>query len=74
MKVRELKIEAGIGHVLNLTVSVGVAVLMPDKSARADVLVEAADRGLYAAKQAGRDRVMTVGVQKIAAASTHHVH
>ncbi|MHB1796275.1 MAG: sensor domain-containing diguanylate cyclase [Acidobacteriaceae bacterium] len=74
MKVRELKIEAGIGHVLNLTVSVGVAVLMPDKSARADVLVEAADRGLYAAKQAGRNRVMTGGVQKIAAASTHHVH
>ncbi len=68
MMVRELKIEAGIGRVLNLTVSVGVAVLMPDKSARADVLVEAADRALYAAKQSGRDRVMPLHGNEMPAA------
>jgi len=74
MKVRELKIEAGIGRVLQVTVSVGVASQMPDKSLRADVLVEAADQALYAAKQSGRDRVMAGTNQEYAASSPYHVH
>ncbi|MHB8301522.1 MAG: bifunctional diguanylate cyclase/phosphodiesterase [Acidobacteriaceae bacterium] len=74
MMVRELKIEAGIGRVLNLTVSVGVASQMPDKRLRADVLVEAADQALYAAKQAGRDRVMAGTQQEPAALSPYRVH
>ncbi len=57
MKVREQLFEAGTGRSLALTVSVGVAVQVPDKNTRADALVEAADCALYAAKQAGRDRV-----------------
>ena len=73
MMVRELKIEAGIGRVLNITVSVGVAVLMPDKSARADVLVEAADRALYAAKESGRNRVMPLQGNEMPASLPHQV-
>ncbi len=53
-KVRETTIQAG-EVALQLSVSIGIAcreALMPD----ADSLVVAADRALYAAKQAGRDR------------------
>lgn len=40
-----------------LTVSIGVADLESVTEARTDLLFEAADQALYAAKQAGRDRV-----------------
>jgi diguanylate cyclase (GGDEF)-like protein len=42
------------GHV---TISAGVAALMPAKGDTADVLVRRADEALYAAKQQGRNRV-----------------
>jgi diguanylate cyclase (GGDEF)-like protein/PAS domain S-box-containing protein len=58
LQVREQLFNAGIGRSLALTVSVGVAALVPDKNTRADALVEAADQALYAAKQAGRNRIM----------------
>jgi diguanylate cyclase (GGDEF)-like protein/PAS domain S-box-containing protein len=57
LHVREQLFDAGVGRSLALTVSVGVAAQVPDKNSRADALVEAADRALYAAKQAGRDRI-----------------
>lgn len=43
-----------------LRVSIGVA-FYPDHGRRVDVLLEQADRALYAAKQAGRDRVVLAG-------------
>jgi len=58
LRVRQQTFEAGTGCSLALTVSVGVAAQVPEKRNRADGLVEAADRALYAAKQAGRDCVM----------------
>jgi diguanylate cyclase (GGDEF)-like protein/PAS domain S-box-containing protein len=42
------------GHV---TVSLGVASCVPEEASRPDSLVEAADRQLYASKNAGRNRV-----------------
>ena len=59
MHVREQLFEAGIGRALELTVSVGVAALVPSRNTRADLLVESADRALYAAKEAGRNCVMS---------------
>lgn len=57
--VRALKIDAGNGAYVSVTASVGVATAFdpPDSPPRAlDVLLAAADRSLYAAKDAGRDR------------------
>jgi len=45
------------GHVLQLTISVGVALAEPDEREMATVL-RRADKALYAAKHAGRNRVM----------------
>ena len=74
MKVREQRIDAGIGRDLTLTVSVGVVAQIPDTNFRADVLVEAADRALYAAKQAGRNCVVTGTSMDEPASSPYHVH
>jgi diguanylate cyclase (GGDEF)-like protein len=46
-----------------VTVSLGVASLIPTASTRAGALVEAADRGLYAAKRGGRNRVGVEAVE-----------
>lgn len=73
MKVRDQLFNAGVGGPLALTVSVGVAAQVPNKDARADQLVEAADQALYAAKQAGRDRVMPVSEEEVPVASLHPV-
>jgi diguanylate cyclase (GGDEF)-like protein len=42
-----------------VTVSIGVTSAIPDESANLEALIERADRALYAAKQAGRDRVVS---------------
>ena len=73
LKVRQHSIDAGIGRHLLLTVSVGVAAMVPDKHVRADALVEAADQALYAAKELGRDRVMPLHGNKIHAVLRHQV-
>ena len=41
-----------------VTLSMGIASLRRDEPADADALVSMADRALYAAKAAGRDRIM----------------
>ena len=72
-RVREQLFEAGTGRSLALTVSVGVAAQIPDKYTRADALVEAADHALYAAKQAGRDRVMPEYAEEMPPVLLHQV-
>ncbi|MDR1445430.1 MAG: diguanylate cyclase [Treponema sp.] len=42
----------------NITISIGVATLIPDKNTPVEELVEKADKNLYAAKAAGRNRVV----------------
>ncbi|MCA9543263.1 MAG: diguanylate cyclase, partial [Myxococcales bacterium] len=44
------------GERARMTVSIGVASLADVSEARSEVLIQAADRALYAAKRAGRDR------------------
>ena len=58
---------------LGLTVSIGVAAQVPEKNARADALVEAADRALYMAKESGRDRVMPEYEREISSALLYPV-
>lgn len=58
MCVRQHLFEVGVGRALELTVSMGVAAQIPSRGSHADMLVESADRALYAAKAQGRDRVM----------------
>ena len=41
----------------HVTLSIGAATMMPERTGRAEALISAADRGLYLAKQSGRDRI-----------------
>jgi diguanylate cyclase (GGDEF)-like protein len=57
--VRAIRVDAGDGAYVSVTISAGIATAFdpPDSPPRAiDVLLAAADRSLYAAKKAGRDR------------------
>jgi diguanylate cyclase (GGDEF)-like protein len=66
-RIGELAMTGG-GGVVRTTVSVGIACHPGDGAAGAGTLLEQADRALYAAKQAGRDRVVLAGRSAAAAA------
>jgi diguanylate cyclase (GGDEF)-like protein len=55
-KLRESVKHAAFPDGLTMTISIGVAGL-PEDASEPDALIEAADRALFAAKRAGRDRV-----------------
>ena len=56
-RARELAVHDGTRRLPPVTLSIGVA-LFPQHADAADALLRAADRALYAAKEAGRDRVV----------------
>lgn len=57
-RVRDLRIDCDGQLVGGITVSAGIAI-SPNHSGHIDGLIAAADRALYAAKSAGRDRIAT---------------
>ena len=60
------KVEALHPELITLTVSVGVASLPPGSAMHWNGLVEAADKALYAAKAAGRNRSVVAGPAQLA--------
>lgn len=63
-KLRKAIADLHIAHAASpiadhVTVSIGAATLTPTAGTKPDLLVGAADRGLYQAKEAGRDRVLS---------------
>ena len=50
-----------LDNALQVTISAGVASVDPRKNVSATGLIEAADRGLYEAKEQGRNRIVAVG-------------
>jgi len=67
-RIGELAMTIG-GGVVRTTVSIGVACHPGDDAGEAGTMLERADRALYAAKQAGRDRVMMAGAPDPGAAA-----
>jgi two-component system, cell cycle response regulator len=57
-RVEALAVDVGDGQPVRVTVSIGVAVFPNSPAGSSEQLVAAADRALYAAKDAGRNRVM----------------
>lgn len=57
--VEAMQVRDGRGNVVHITVSAGVAVALPDMAISGDRLYGRADRALYEAKHAGRNRVET---------------
>lgn len=49
------------GHTAHLTVSVGIAAVLPDPRQRSENLINAADQAMYLAKESGRNRVVRAG-------------
>ncbi|HET8706710.1 MAG TPA: diguanylate cyclase, partial [Pseudomonadales bacterium] len=61
-RARQMVMDLGIEHQASavsdrVTVSIGVAVLQPERSMKSDLLIQIADNALYQAKREGRNRV-----------------
>jgi len=60
-----LKVQQWFGDTAITTVSLGVASVVPDMATDCSVLVNAADKALYAAKADGRNRSVLAGVPNL---------
>lgn len=67
-KIAELNIPHHAASTRHVTVSCGVACVIPDDDRSLDVLLKSADRALYRAKAAGRDRVVVCDYDQTIAA------
>jgi diguanylate cyclase (GGDEF)-like protein len=67
--VEELCIAHRDSPIGQVSVSIGVAALVPSRGEKAEGLIEAADAGLYAAKRGGRNAVIAHSDIELAAAS-----
>jgi len=65
--VRDMAIPHAASPLHVVTLSIGLAGMVPDAEAACDRLVAAADAGLYRAKAAGRDRVVTAEIEPLQA-------
>lgn len=67
--VRDTDLHDWDGGQIELSISAGGAVMTPDSALDIDAMLALADQGLYAAKQAGRNRVGPIAVQRPAETS-----
>jgi diguanylate cyclase (GGDEF)-like protein len=64
------KVETWAGEAASTSVSIGVASITPPRDTDWSSLINAADKALYAAKAAGRNRCVTIDVPKPSAAAS----
>jgi len=55
--ISKLRLTTHDSNELKVTISLGVATIIPDKASQVEILIKSADQALYKAKDNGRDRV-----------------